>query len=91
MVLTSTQDMDSVNVNTNSLLPLLWASKLGARPNTGISGPFSWPINEFPSSQFKLLGNEQNNAILNGKLSLYSENDENKFSYLQRITPSGKR
>jgi len=40
-------------------------------------------------------GGEQNsntNALLNGKLnSLYSEtNDENKFSYLQRITSSGK-
>ena len=108
--------MDGVNVNTSTLLPLLWASKLGAaatattRASTGaVTGStlsdqgFQWPVSDFPTAPFKLLANNseqhvtsQNNtnttnSVLNGKLSLFSSetNDENnKFSYLQRITTS---
>ena len=102
--------MDGVNVNTSTLLPLLWASKLSATTRATTAGtatlsgqPFQWPVSEFPNAPFKLLANNseqhiqnqnQNantNSVLNGKLSLFSAetNDENnKFSYLQRITSS---
>jgi len=70
--------MDSIN--TNSLLPLLWASKLGARPNIG---SLSWSQKEFSSDPIKLNGNERHDS----RIEL---NDENRLSIRRNLADSGK-
>jgi hypothetical protein len=72
--------MDSINMNANSLLSLLWASKLGAKPNFGsLTSSHSWPQKELTSDSIQLIRNDS-------ELQL---NDENKNSIPQHFKPLG--